>query len=99
MSLSEALSDVIIGLFNNKIDYFANSQATDYKTMLQQLAEQDGSADLKYEITQTGEMHTPRFEAVALMNNNEVGRGTATTKKDAEMAAAKQALKLFGIVE
>jgi ribonuclease-3 len=93
------LSDVIIGLFKDKIDDFANSQATDYKTMLQQLSEQDGSADLRYEITQSGEMHTPHFEAVAMINNNEVGRGKATTKKDAEMAAAKQALKLFGILE
>ena len=96
---NDELSEIIIGLFNKKIEEFANSQATDYKTMLQQLAEQDGSSDLSYVIKQSGELHKPQFEATAIINNNAVGFGCAKTKKGAEMAAAKQALKLFGIVE
>ena len=57
------------------------------------------ASDLVYEvISEMGPEHNKRFTVVALINNNEVGRGEAKNKKDAEMQAAKVALKLFGIV-
>jgi dsRNA-specific ribonuclease len=33
------------------------------------------------------------------VNNNIVGEGTSKSKKDAEMNAAKVALRLFGVLE
>ena len=72
----------------------------DAKTRLQQLVEQDGSSELVYEVEQAvGPDHDKRFTVVAKVNNNTVGRGTATSKKDAEMQAAAAALALFGIKE
>ena len=46
---------------------------------------------------QNGPEHSKQFTVVAYINNNEVGRGSATTKKSAEMLAAKAALNLFGV--
>jgi ribonuclease-3 len=78
------------------VTYFADALM---KIMLQQLVEKDGASELIYEgISEEGPEHNKRFTVVALINNNEVGRGKAKNKKDAEMQAAKVALKLFGIV-
>ena len=70
----------------------------DYKTMLQQLSEQDGAAILEYKIiSEDGPEHKKIFTVEALINNNVVGKGSACTKKDAEMEAARIALRLFGV--
>ena len=53
-----------------------------------------------YEVErEDGPDHDKRFTVVAKVNNNTVGRGTAGSKKDAEMQAAAAALALFGIKE
>ena len=91
--------EVLLALFADTLSGLDDSFEGDYKTMLQQLVEKDGAAELIYEvISEEGPEHNKRFTVVALINNNEVGRGEAKNKKDAEMQAAKVALKLFGIV-
>ena len=90
---------VIIGMFKSEIENIFSSDRLDYKTMLQQLAEQEGSAILEYRvISEDGPEHNKRFTVAAFVNNNEVGRASARTKKDAEMLSAKIALKLFGVI-
>ena len=90
---------VLLELFSETLSGLDDSFEGDYKTMLQQLVEKDGASELIYEvISEEGPEHNKRFTVVALINNNEVGRGKAKNKKDAEMQAAKVALKLFGIV-
>ena len=96
-SVSEEYKNFIISLFEEEIEESANWRS-DYKTMLQQLTEQDGTAQLEYRIvSEIGPEHDKTFEVIALVNNNEVGRGSAATKKAAEMQAARSALALFGI--
>ena len=74
------------------------TRSTDYKTMLQQLIEQDGSAVLEYRVaSEVGPEHEKTFTVEAFINNNKVGEGTAPTKKEAEMQAARMALGLFGV--
>ncbi len=91
----DSYRDVVMSLFISEIE--RTSEKTDYKTMLQQLAEQDGTVQLEYRIVEmSGPEHNKMFTVAAYINNNEVGRGTAKTKKNAEMQAAKVALKLFG---
>ena len=69
----------------------------DYKTMLQQFVEKDGSATLEYEVVaECGPEHKKEFTVVAKVNNNIVGEGKALSKKDSEMQAAMHALMLFG---
>jgi ribonuclease-3 len=66
--------------------------------MLQQFVEKDGSSLLEYfVVSEDGPEHQKVFNVVAKINNNVVGQGSAGTKKDAEMLAAKSALSLFGI--
>ena len=89
---------VILDLFAEEFAQVASSHKTDSKSMLQQLAEQDGSALLEYRVVaEEGPEHDKRFTVIALINNNEVGRAVASTKKAAEMKAAEMALKLFGV--
>ena len=88
---------IVLRLFEDVINDSA-VQKTDCKTLLQQLAEQDGAAFLEYKLLfEEGPEHDKSFTVAAYVNNNEVGRGVAKTKKSAEMEAAREALKLFGV--
>lgn len=76
-----------------------STQNADYKTLLQQLVEKDGASVLEYSvISEQGPEHDKLFTVQAIVNNNVVGEGTSSTKKDAEQQAAKVALKLFGVI-
>lgn len=89
---------VILDLFDEEIK-LSSQGGSDFKTRLQQLAEQDGASLLEYRvIAEEGPEHNKRFTVAAFVNNNEVGRGSGRTKKLAEMQAAKMALKLFGVL-
>ena len=95
---NDEYKSVIIGLFDEEIKK-ASQGGSDFKTRLQQLAEQDGAALLEYRvISEEGPEHNKSFTVAAFINNNEVGRGSGRTKKLAEMQAAKMALKLFGVL-
>ena len=71
---------------------------SDYKTMLQEVIEKDGSAVLEYAVVATeGPEHNKTFTVEARVDNNVVGRASAGSKKEAEMRAAHLALQLFGV--
>ena len=90
--------DAVLELFKTEIEKSEKMQGGDYKTMLQQLVEKDGTSILEYTVlSETGPDHRKIFTVEAKINNNVVGQGSAATKKDAEMLAAKAALQLFGI--
>ena len=70
----------------------------DYKTTLQEVVQQNHQETLNYVITsESGPAHDKRFEAEVHLNSNVIGRGTGTSKKQAEQEAAKEALQLMGI--
>ena len=95
----ELYKEVVISLFKDEMANLFDRDMLDYKTMLQQFAEQDGSAILEYRtVSEDGPEHDKRFTVCAYINNNEVGRATAGTKKDAEMHCARIALELFGVI-
>lgn len=94
----EGAREAVLSLFLEEINNCKMTNNGDYKTTLQQLVEKDGSATLEYEVVaETGPEHDKTFTVRARVNNNVVGEGTATTKKDAEQQAARVALALFGI--
>ncbi len=96
---SEKYRKVILDLYLCEFEFIASAQSKDYKTKLQQLTEQDGSALLEYRVIEEhGPEHEKIFTVAAYVNNNEVGKGSAGNKKDAEMQAAKAALSLFGVM-
>ena len=89
---------IILSLFEDELAAAQNTQSTDYKTMLQQLVEQDGGSVLEYKtVSEEGPEHKKTFTVVALVNNNEVGKGVASKVQAAQMKAAKAALELFGV--
>ena len=87
----------ILNIFKDKLKCAESLGATDYKTLLLQFVEKNGDSVLRYEYEEQGPEHNKTFKAVAFINNNRVGEGTGRTKRSAETAAAKEALKLFGI--
>lgn len=94
---SEEYKEVISSLIKYEFSSAVCFTKHDYKTLLQKLVEKDGSAVLEYRvIDESGPDHKKSYTVVAMVNNNEVGKGVAAKKRDAEMAAAKMALELFG---
>ena len=97
-SSKEDYRRVVLELFSDEIENASSMQKGDYKTLLQQLVEKDGSSILEYKVLEmTGPEHDKTFKVVAKINNNIVGTGVSKSKKDAEMKAAKIALELFGV--
>jgi len=69
----------------------------DYKTMLQQIVQQEQGEILEYVVVaESGPPHMRVFEIEAHLNSNVIGRGTGHSKREAEQQAAREALKLFG---
>lgn len=72
-------------------------QILDCKTELQQLVQQVGGEILEYAVVgEQGPDHLKVFSVEARLNSNVIGRGEGRTKREAEQAAARQALALFG---
>lgn len=82
---------------------FVNSALTkqsaeeDYKTKLQEVVQQNPSERLRYVVaSQTGPDHDKHFVVEVHLNSNCIGSGEGHSKKQAEQAAAKEALALMG---
>lgn len=77
---------------SDRTDYF------DYKTLLQQVIQQVDGEVLQYVVVgESGPDHEKTFEVEARLNSNVIGHGKGRSKRAAEQAAAKEALKLFGV--
>ena len=69
----------------------------DYKTTLQEIAQQNPGELIRYELIQsTGPDHAKTFEVNCYLNSNLLGKGIGKSKKEAEQNAAKEALKFMG---
>ena len=94
---SKEYKNVLRELFEDELSA-SYATAADYKTLLQQFIEKEGSSILEYEVvSEEGPDHDKSYTVIAKVNNNKVGEGIAGKKRDAEMKAAKMALSLFGI--
>ena len=70
----------------------------DYKTPLQQFVQQTEGDVLEYVLIRSeGPDHQKTFEVEVRINSNPCGRGIGSSKRKAEQAAAKAALKVFGL--
>lgn len=92
-----AISRVIERIFSRRIHTAAQSlRYTDYKTELQELVQNRYKDTVVYSIVQeAGPDHEKEFVAAVSFRNTEFGRGGGRSKKQAEQAAAKQALDDF----
>ena len=65
----------------------------DYKTQLQELVQQHSGQTLGYELlSESGPDHNKVFTSQVLLNGEAIGKGSGHTKKEAEQAAAREAL-------
>ncbi len=95
---TDFLEVFLIALMRKELEECDRSRGGDYKTKLQQLVQQDGQGQLKYlVISESGPDHNKIFEVEARLDSNLVGRGKGKSKREAEQAAAREALKLFGV--
>ena len=96
----DVVEPLLLRLMRPELDKCVENRHGDYKTRLQQLVEQDGRESLEYTvISRRGPDHAPVYVIEARINSNAVGTGEGTSKHDAEQAAAREALRLFGILE
>lgn len=79
-------------------EIFKSGHTEDFKTMLQQIVQQDKGERLEYIlVSENGPPHRRVFSVEARLNSNVIGRGEGKSKRDAEQVAAKQAVELFGV--
>ena len=88
----ERTSAAIIEAFEDEIEQ-ATRERLDFKSELQERLAR-GGATVSYEVaSEAGPPHDRRFEIRATVGEDELGVGSGRTKKEAEQAAARRALK------
>jgi ribonuclease-3 len=87
----EPIASAIVAAFSDRIGYAATTHV-DHKTELQEALARSGRSVSYVVLDVEGPPHERHFECAALVDGEELGRGAGRTKKDAEQAAAKQAL-------
>ena len=96
----DAAEPLLLSLMKDELDKCVENRDGDYKTRLQQLVEQDGGEVLEYAVIgRSGPDHAPLYTIEARINSNRVGVGEGRSKHEAEQAAAKEALALFGVLD
>lgn len=91
----EVTRDAVIREFASQIER-AQEEKVDFKSELQERLARDG-ATVSYEVIgEAGPAHDRRFEVRARVGGDEVGTGSGRSKKEAEQAAAEQALVAIG---
>ena len=91
----EAIETAVVAAFSDRIEY-ARTSHVDHKTELQEALAKSGRS-VAYVVTDVeGPAHERLFSCAAEIDGETLGTGTGRTKKDAEQAAAKEALAALG---
>ena len=91
----EAIAPAIVAAFSDRIEY-ARTTHVDHKTELQEALARSGRTVTYVVIDVEGPAHARHFSCAAQIDGEELGTGTGRTKKEAEQAAAKEALAALG---
>ncbi len=84
-------AEAVVAAFADRVDYVLQRHV-DHKTVLQEQLARRG-ASVTYAVTDTsGPPHQRLFTTVALVGELELGRGSGSSKKASEQAAAREAL-------
>lgn len=87
----------IMSFMPNDIDNRKAISFNDYKTILQEIIQQNPEEKVEYIMKgQSGPDHDKAFVVQVCLNSNIIGNGTGRSKKQAEQMAAKEALELMG---
>ena len=85
------IEDAIVGAFSDRIEY-ALTTFVDHKTELQERLARSGRGVTYATVKVEGPPHDRSFTAAAIIDTEVVGTGKGRSKKDAEQAAAQEAL-------
>ena len=88
----EQIEAAIVAAFEPRIEYAVNSHV-DHKTELQERLARTGRAVSYAVVNVEGPPHDRSFTAAAVIDDRTFGTGSGSSKKDAEQAAAAQALE------
>jgi ribonuclease III len=91
----EAIEPAVVAAFDPRIEYALHTYV-DHKTELQERLARRGKSVDYVVLEVAGPPHDRVFTAAALIAGAEAGRGTGRSKKDAEQAAAAEALASGG---
>ena len=90
----EKARSFIISHISKQVEIRVKDGNKDYKTKLQEKLQVNGDVKIEYKICGSkGPEHNKIFIAEVYCNNKFMGRGEGKNKKEAEMEAAKEALK------
>ena len=94
----ETVCAFVVPFLEKRIEETKSGTVTsDYKTALQQIVQSVAGERLEYvTVSETGPDHKKVFEVEACLTGNVIGHGTGKSRREAEQAAAKEALQLFG---
>ncbi len=94
----DAAAPYILSFIPEDITPKGASSFHDYKTSLQEIIQKNPEEKIEYYLkSESGPDHDKQFTVQVLLNHNVIGEGTGRSKKNAEQAAAKEALSLMGI--
>ena len=88
----EPIQEAIVAAFSSRIEYAA-THYVDYKTELQEALARQRRQVVYTVLEVEGPAHEREFTCAAVIDGEEAGRGVGRTKKDAEQAAAREALE------
>lgn len=92
----ETAAEFIHRCLLNDVRAIETPSFTDYKTALQELVQRRSGQVLAYELVdEAGPDHAKTFRMQVCLNGKPVGLGTGRTKKEAEQAAAADALEML----
>jgi ribonuclease III len=89
----EPIAPAIVAAFDPQIE-FALTTHVDHKTELQEQLARSGRSVLYTVVEVEGPPHDRTFTAAAVIDDEVVGTGVGRSKKDAEQAAAREALEV-----
>jgi ribonuclease-3 len=93
----EVAKTFVVGNFTQLMEMaLKNEIILDYKTNLQEILQENGEIEIKYEMLKfEGPPHRRKFYSRVVIDNMTMGRGEGYSKKESEQLAAKDALEKF----
>ena len=96
-----AVKPFLLPILSEEIEVIVRTASyKDYKTELQQFIQADrGEHPDYFVVSESGPAHKKLFEVEAMLNSNVIGKGKGASKREAEQQAAREALRLFGLIK
>ncbi|MBD5144351.1 MAG: ribonuclease III [Ruminococcus sp.] len=96
----EEAEKYVLSFIPKNLEANSSKSLHDYKTMLQEIIQKNPEERVEYVLAdQTGPDHDRNFVVQVRLNSNVIGTGEGHSKKQAEQAAAREALRLMGYKE